>query len=97
MRGAPVCLYRRWGHSSRAVFVQLATGKFFVAALRGTKIRVRVHVKCVEDEVPAAVGHPHELQVVGGGETSQTTRAAITTGAWRSRGRKAPEPLLELP
>jgi hypothetical protein len=61
MCGVPLCWYHRWDRKNLAVFVLLI-------ALRGTQIRVRVHIELVKDEVSIAVDHPYKLLVIGGGE-----------------------------
>jgi hypothetical protein len=42
--------------------------EFFITCFGRTRIRVRVHAKCVENKVLAIAGHPYELRVVSGGE-----------------------------
>lgn len=61
MCGVPLWWYHRWHRKNWAVFVLLA-------ALRGTQIRVGVHVEFVEDEVSIVVDHPYKLLVIEGGE-----------------------------
>lgn len=50
------------GRNSHTIFVFLATGGFFVDALKKTQIRVRL---CVEN---IASDHPYKLQVIKGGK-----------------------------
>lgn len=56
------------GRKSQAIFVFLATGGLFVAALKKTQIRVQVCVEYIEDEVTVASDHPYKVQVIGGGK-----------------------------
>jgi hypothetical protein len=56
------------GRNNQTIFVSLATGGFFVAALKKTQIRVRVCVDYIEDEVTVASDHPYKLQVIRGGK-----------------------------
>jgi hypothetical protein len=50
-----------------ALVLYIAEG-FAWAACRGARVQARVRAEGVEDEVLAAIDHPHKLQVVDSGD-----------------------------